>query len=95
MVRSVVAIPWREYGPKLEQTPVRGHSRPVSSAALDGVHTEKPAWKSVNRMPEAASASMCGVSDVTSCQLPTGKLGIWLAGTLAAFAPKSPQPARN
>ena len=50
--------PKAEPGEKLCVTPVRSPSRPVSRLARDGVQTDAPAWKSVRRMPEAASASM-------------------------------------
>jgi hypothetical protein len=62
IVLSLSAMPWRDVGAKLSQTPVRGHSRPVRSAAREGVQTEKPTWKSVKLIPPEESAWRLGVA---------------------------------
>jgi hypothetical protein len=48
IVVSFVGMPPNESGPKFLVTPVRRPKRPVSRAAREGVHTDAPAWKSVN-----------------------------------------------
>ena len=78
IVVSLSGSPPVDEGPKFDTTPVRSPSRPVSSAARLGVHTEAPAWKSVKRNPEPASLSRFGV-----------RLRAFVGGQ---FAPRSPQP---
>jgi hypothetical protein len=52
------------------------HSHTLTRAALDGVHTLDPTWKSVKRTPSAANWSKWGVNPFVGGQL----------------APRSPKP---
>ena len=81
---SCTGSPPRLAGPKLWTIPVRSPRRPVKSAARLGVHTDAPTWKSVNRIPLAASLSRLGVNSGF------GNFGSHAVVSPAQFAPMSP-----
>src|SRR5579884_3994185 len=66
---AIVRSEGRSAGP-LFGTPARIGYRPVSSDARDGAHTGAAAYQFVNRAPETASASMCGVRRSSAPQQP-------------------------